>query len=373
MQVEQVLHMNKGAGDTSYAMNSAVQNTIISVSMAATKEAIVETVCSNWTDNMGIADLGCSSGPNALMVISDILDTVCATTRQLGRPSLELKVYLNDLYTNDFNNIFASLPSFYRKLRREKGSELGRCFIFGVPGSFYCPLFPSNSLHFVHSSSSLHWLSQVPAGLDGGGLVNKGKIYISESSPRSVVEAYSRQFQNDFTVFLKSRSREMVRGGRMVLSLIGRDSIDPTTPHSCYQWELLAQALMSLVSQGLIEEEKVDSFDAPYYAPCMQELKLAVLKEGSFMVEKEKACEIDWDGGDQAVEAAGHWEALGTMTRGERVARTVRAVVESMLESQFGSHVMDKLFQVYTELVDHYLSRTSAKYTNLVVSLVKRS
>ncbi|KAI9113371.1 hypothetical protein K1719_015896 [Acacia pycnantha] len=366
MQVEQILHMNKGAGDTSYAMNSAVQNTIISLSKAATKEAIVKTVCSTWTDSMGIADLGCSSGPNTLLVISDILDTVCATTRRLERPSLELKVYLNDLYTNDFNNIFASLPGFYRKLRQDRASEMGRCFIFGVPGSFYGPLFPANSLHLVHSSSSLHWLSQVPAGLEEEGRVlNKGKIYISESSPGRVLEAYGRQFQNDFTVFLKSRSREMVKGGRMVLSLIGRDSSDPTSPQSCYQWELLAQALMSLASQGLIEEQKVDEFDVPYYAPFMGELKSAVAKEGSFVVEREEVLEIDWDGGDAAVGAV--------VSRGERVARTVRAVVESMLESQFGSHVMDKLFQVYTQLVDHHLSHTSAKYINLIVTLVKHA
>lgn len=117
-------------------------------------------------------------------------------------------------------------------------------------------------------------------------------------------------------------------------------------------------------AQGLIEEEKVDEFDVPYYAPCMEELKAAVEEEGSFVIEREKACEIDWDGGDAA--------AGGAATRGERVARTVRAVVESMLESQFGGHVMDKVFQLYTQLVDSHLSHTSVKYVNLIVTLVKK-
>lgn len=128
-------------------------------------EAIVRTVSSNRLESLGIADLGCSSGPNTLHVISDILETVHATTRRLERPSPELRVYLNDLYFNDFNNIFASLPAFYRKLGQEKGSEFGPCLIFGVPGSFYGRLFPAKSIHFVHSSSSLHWLSQVYTGV----------------------------------------------------------------------------------------------------------------------------------------------------------------------------------------------------------------
>ena len=89
-------------------------------------------------------------------------------------------------------------------------------------------------------------LVQVPPGLDTA--LNKGKIYISKSSPECVFEAYSQQFQKDFSVFLKSRAEEIVSGGRMVLSFMGRRFSDPTTEESCYlQWELLAQALMTFV------------------------------------------------------------------------------------------------------------------------------
>ncbi|MBA0779036.1 hypothetical protein Gotri_003319, partial [Gossypium trilobum] len=37
----------------------------------------------------------------------------------------------------------------------------GLGFIAGVASSFYQRLFPSNSIHFVHSSYCLHWLSKV--------------------------------------------------------------------------------------------------------------------------------------------------------------------------------------------------------------------
>ena len=80
-------------------------------------------------------------------------------------------------------------------------------------------------------------------------LDNKGKIYLSKTSPKSVHKVYALQFQSDFLVFLRSRSEEVVPGGRMVLSLLGRSSLDPTTEESCYQWELLAQALMSMANE----------------------------------------------------------------------------------------------------------------------------
>lgn len=128
--------------------------------------------------------------------------------------------------------------------------------------------------------------------------------------------------------------------------------------------------LVLVCVQGLVEEEKVDSFDAPYYAPCIEELKLEVEKEGSFMVDVHEAYEIDWDGGNIIMESQS--DSMGTISSGERVARTIRAVVESMLESHFGSHIMDELFRRYAELVEDHLSKTRTKYINLVISLVKR-
>ncbi|XP_022876027.1 jasmonate O-methyltransferase-like isoform X2 [Olea europaea var. sylvestris] len=160
MEVMQVLHMNKGEGETSYAKNSIVQRKIISVATSIIEKAVEECLEKNFLDSMGIADLGCSSGPNSLMVISDIIDTVYATSNRKGIPLPELRVSLNDLPGNDFNNIFISLPEFYSQLKMEKNIGPEGCFISGVPGSFYGRLFPKKSLHFIHSSSSLHWLSQ---------------------------------------------------------------------------------------------------------------------------------------------------------------------------------------------------------------------
>jgi len=112
----------------------------------------------------------------------------------------------------------------------------------------------------------------------------------------------------------------------------------------------------------------VDSFDAPYYAPCMEEVKKVIEKEGSFVVEEHEAYEIEWDGGMESDFAEGRT----SLSRGERVSRTLRAVLESMLESHFGSHIMDELFLRFGELVDEHLSNTTTKYINLVISLVKQ-
>lgn len=126
-----------------------------------------------------------------------------------------------------------------------------------------------------------------------------------------------------------------------------------------------------------MEEEKVDSFNAPYYAPCAEELKSVLQKDESFIMDRLEAFEIDWDGGgdvvdDQANIVNGFDHDQMVAISGKRVAKTIRAVVESMIEAHFGIEIMDDLFQRYTELVTNHLSKRRTKYINLVISLIRR-
>lgn len=111
-------------------------------------EAIEKTLLEIKPGRVGIADLGCSSGPNTLSNIKELIEAVENVP--------EIHVHLNDLPTNDFNTVFGALPDFYRELNKQEGVYIG-----AYPGTFYGRLFPKNSLHFIYSSTSLHWLSTV--------------------------------------------------------------------------------------------------------------------------------------------------------------------------------------------------------------------
>lgn len=69
-------------------------------------------------------------------------------------------------------------------------------------------------------------------------------MYISETSPRSVVEAYRLQFEKDFNLFLQLRSEEVPVGGLMVLMLRARQSREPQ--EGSFFWDQLAHALAIL-------------------------------------------------------------------------------------------------------------------------------
>ncbi|KAF6148419.1 hypothetical protein GIB67_038774 [Kingdonia uniflora] len=156
MEVVQLPHTKGGIGETSYANNSLIQvKKSFIIGKSVRDEAILDLLStSSIYKSLSIADLGCSSGPNTFIVVSDLMDTVHSKYSLLGHQTPEFLVYLNDLPRNDFNSVFTSLQGFHDSFKESIGDEFGQCFVFGVPGSFYGRLFPSNSLHFVHSSSS---------------------------------------------------------------------------------------------------------------------------------------------------------------------------------------------------------------------------
>ncbi|XP_058097296.1 S-adenosyl-L-methionine:benzoic acid/salicylic acid carboxyl methyltransferase 3-like isoform X1 [Magnolia sinica] len=371
MEVQQVLHMIGGAGETSYANNSTLQEIAISKVKSVVEKSIIDLYCTTFPKSLGIVDMGCSSGPNTFLAISNIMEAVDQKRCHLGRSSPEFRVFLNDLPGNDFNNIFKSLAGFHEKLKQNNGPDFGPCFIAGVPGSFYGRLFPTESLDFVHSSYSLHWLSQVPPGLENGrgGVLNKGNIYMAKTSPPAVFKAYLEQFERDFSLFLRSRSEEMTSGGCMVLTLMGRRSSDPSSGECCYLFELLSQALMEMVSQGIIKEAEVDSFNLPYYTPSVQELMTLIETDGSFHLDGHEVIELNWDPND---DDNNEDSAFDKLTRGRNVAKIIRAVTESLLANHFGEAIVDNLFKKYGENVANHLTKEKTKHVNLVLSMTKK-
>jgi hypothetical protein len=61
-----------------------------------------------------------------------------------------------------------------------------------------------------------------------------------------ILEAYAQQFKNDFTHFLELRSKELLSGGRMVISITGRHSVGSASK-LFHIWETIVQILCVMV------------------------------------------------------------------------------------------------------------------------------
>ncbi|XP_051183629.2 probable methyltransferase TCM_000168 [Lolium perenne] len=274
--------MNQGEGDTSYARNSSIQNAEQNRMKPMIEAAIIDLCSSTSTSfprNMVIADLGCSSGPNALVLVSTAIEAIQSYCVQFQRQQPEVCIFLNDLPNNDFNMVVKSLA-----MLRKSNEPIVVASV--TPGSFYERLFSTGSLHLVCSSSSLHWLSKAPEVLTR----NHIPAYnIDEHARREMLpmihEAYAQQFKNDFTHFLKLRAKEFLPGGRMVISITGRhsDGIDSKLFHI---WEPIGHILSVMALEGVINKAKYDSFYIPMYGPSNEELRGIIQEEGSFSIKE---------------------------------------------------------------------------------------
>ncbi|EPS63186.1 hypothetical protein M569_11601 [Genlisea aurea] len=338
--LSKVFHMNGGDEPTSYSRNSSLQKRAADGISRITSSALTQMLSSSTNPAvLSMADLGCSSGPNALSHVKRLLEVVDGNAA-----ASEIRVYLNDLPTNDFNAIFKGLPDFLNEVKNERDRSI---YIGAYPGNFYGRLFPDKTLNFVYSFNSLHWLSRIPQGMydERGSSVNKRSIYITERSPPVVSQIYYRQFREDFSSFLKSRSDEVIAGGKMVLLLLARSGAHHYYSSS-FLWEILYESLSRLVAAGEVEEERLESYDVHFYAPSEEEIEEAVKEEGSFELDVLEIFEVEKDPGEFP-------------SYGAAVAGAVRSMQESMMSHHFGFRdgtVLDKVFDHFGASVDQRLT-----------------
>ncbi|XP_061372710.1 probable caffeine synthase MTL2 [Gastrolobium bilobum] len=365
MAIEQVLHMNGGDGEASYANNSSFQRKVMFITQHILEDSIMRLYCATLPNCLKVADLGCSSGPNALLVASNIINTVDAVSQTLNREPPMFQFFLNDLFGNDFNTTFKSLPYFYTKLEEEKGHKFGPCFFSGTPGSFYGRLFPNDSIHFFHSSYSLHWLSKTPEELTHAAEpLNRGAIYLTRTSPPAVHKAYFAQFQNDFKFFLRSRSSELLPGGAMVLTFIGRDENNELIN----AWVVIGMALNDMAAENLMEQTKLDSFNIPSYCPTPEEIRQIIQEEGSFDIQRLETIRTDWI---KNINVSDDDSLIDEETRAEAVAKYIRAVAEPILKSEFGEAIMDELFRRFKNKILQLYGVEKLELANLVMHITK--
>lgn len=189
-----------------------------------------------------IADLGCSVGPNTFIAMENVIEAVKHKYQSQGLTSQipEFQVFFNDQDSNDFNTLLRSLP------------HKSPYFAAGVAGSFHARLFPKSSLHFIHASHALHWLSLVPNEVvdKNSAAWNKGRIFYT-TAPEEVRKAYAAQFAKDVEMFLDARAKELVAGGMLVL-IIGsfRNGISPSRTLASVLFDILESTLLDMAKEA---------------------------------------------------------------------------------------------------------------------------
>ncbi|XP_031372509.1 benzoate carboxyl methyltransferase-like, partial [Punica granatum] len=207
--------------------------------------------------------------------------------------------------------------------------------------SFYGRLFPSRSLHFVHSSYSVHWLSQIG--------------HRTDTSFRSTLLKEMMRFIERYEL-RKSPAN-------LILSL-------PPAKTAALLWWWLSRSLVEMADEGLVEAADIDSFNLPLYPPYKHEVRDVVEEEGSFTINRLETFEVNWDPFCHEDDENCLFDKLKS---GRNVADCVRSATEPILRSHFGERLMmDDLFERYARLVGEHLSVEKTKHFNIAVSMTRK-
>ncbi|KAI3768617.1 hypothetical protein L2E82_19447 [Cichorium intybus] len=189
---------------------------------------------------------------------------------------------------------------------------------------------------------------------------------MSKSSPPNVFDAYQKQFDTDFRNFLQLRSEELVQGGCMVLTTVGRSTADLTSEDCCMIWELLAQSLHDMVKEGLIQESGFNSFNMPSYHPCEDEVRNVIQNEGSFSLDVLNVFQVNWDPQDTDYANTTGYDEY-SLVHGKNTANTIRAALEPLLISHFGNSIIDIVFNKFEKHVALHLTGKRTRFFNIVM------
>lgn len=194
------------------------------------------------TKSIRIVDVGCAYGETTVQAVHNIMDAIKSKYKSQGiveNQVPEFEVFFNDLESNDFNAVFKYLPA-----NRDY-------FAAALPGSFYNPILSKQSLHVVHSSNSLNWLSEVPKTVTDSSspAYNKGKIHIA-NAPKAVTEAYAAQYAKDLDTFLNARTQDVAVGGLLALHVPSVPEIHLITETlTCTDFLIFESCLLEMVKE----------------------------------------------------------------------------------------------------------------------------
>ena len=187
-----------------------------------------------------IADFGSSHGKNSIIAMK-IFIKYLEETNKLVTPPL---VVHNDLPTNDWTKLF--------QLLSEDKSYRGVASGY----SFYDPCLPLNSLSLGFTASSMHWLSKIPFHI-------KKHCYHAYGDAHER-QAYKNQAKADFNAFIEHRSRELVSGGVLVLSIPSFDEQGVDSMNNYFNQ-------LYISAQTFFNEQELLNFTVPVYLRSLSE------------------------------------------------------------------------------------------------------
>ncbi len=305
-------------------------------------------------------DFGSSEGRNAI----GVMQTITGTIRQ--RSDQPIQTVYSDLSSNNFNRLFANLddPNLMRGFPAE-------VYPSAVPGSFYRPLLPPGTVHLATCFNAVLWMDRLPARVADHVVYRRplGGMTVSTD----LVAAFSGQAAADWAYFLQSRARDMVPGGKLIVTSPGDDERG-----RCSQglYDVLNDACRDLVAAGRVEPDRYERLTVPVYFRTVPELLAPLSEAGSplrdaFAVERAATADVPTPF-EISFQQSGNAAAYGCAYRDFLRAFSEPVVRSALVEPGGDETVLDAIYERVAERVQAEPQCYRFRYVQVAMMLTRR-
>ena len=238
------------------------------------EEAVRKLAFDDWKTPVVLADYGSSQGKNSLAPMHIAIRTLRAS-RGRDQP---IFVFHIDQPTNDFNTLFEVLATDADRY------AIGEPNVYpcAIGRSFYENVLPPESVHLAWCSYAAVWLSRIPALILGH--------IVAHRDTGTACVAFESQAAQDWKAFLSLRSREMHRGGRLVVVLPALN--DEGESGLAMLFDQANVALAEMVDAGEIRADERERMVLGTYPRRRCELLAPFQADGQFQHLTVEHCEL---------------------------------------------------------------------------------
>ncbi|CAJ1963271.1 unnamed protein product [Cylindrotheca closterium] len=272
-----------------------------------------------------MADLGSADGSNSIQTLSVVMESL---TEYRDVPFHPLDIVLEEHPESDENHLNETL-SHHQQLFEKHNARYKT-----LMKSFYEPLFPPNSMDFIMSHLSLHWLDTADTQHDAshwkalhrklGQLKGekdeasdeKDFVFVNEKyAPLLLQDVWREELaMRHLANFLMLRATELRPGAELFMMMVGEGHAFVCPPNDNSS-SLLTIAMKKCIEDGTVREEVLTNAFVPYYLRNVTDIYDAVNlmnnkvdpNNGPFLevvdaqyyaantgVDIDRACELFW-------------------------------------------------------------------------------
>jgi len=120
--------------------------------------------------------------------------------------------------------------------------------------------------------------------------------------------------------------------------------------------------------QGLIEEEKLESFNIPTYEATIEEIRHLIEEEETLFLQRLEVFTVPRDEG---ISERGDCSSLDVGIRAEFIATYTRAAMEPLLSAKFEVEVINELFIRFQKKLVQLMKVEKFETANVMISMTK--